>query len=157
VTFVMGITGLICAFTLQYWTSVIDWPINVGGKPLNSWPAFVPVMFELTVLFAGVSTVFALFALCGLPNHRKRAFDPSITRDRFAIMIDAPVHHHPTKHHDLFFGDHDELTAPSKPKLVNGKPAKPFEAKEAEQFLRAAGAKDIRAVYGEGWFDGWFS
>src|SRR4051812_33512415 len=45
VTLVAGGTGTICAFLLQYWTSAIDWPLVVGGKPFNSWPAFVPIMF----------------------------------------------------------------------------------------------------------------
>lgn len=87
VTFIMGITGCMAAFSLEYWTSAVDWPLIVGGKPFNSWPAFVPIMFELTVLFAGVSTVLALFAICRLPNVTKKSFDPSITRDRFAIWI----------------------------------------------------------------------
>src|SRR5689334_9955529 len=52
VTFAAGITGCSLGFLLQYWTSVVDWPLIVGGKPFNSWPAFVPVMFECTILFA---------------------------------------------------------------------------------------------------------
>lgn len=91
VTLGAGLTGFMCACALQYWTSAVDWPLNVGGKPLWSWPAFVPIMFELTVLFAGLATVGAMFLINGLPNTKKRAFDPNITRDRFAIMIDAPV------------------------------------------------------------------
>ena len=88
VTFTAGLTGFLCAFALQYWTSVIDWPLNVGGRPLNSWPAFVPVLFELTVLFAGISTFLSIIAFCRLPNLRKKSFDPSLTRDRFAILIE---------------------------------------------------------------------
>lgn len=89
VTFVFGLLGFLTAFGLQYWTSAIDWPLNVGGKPLNSWPAFVPIMFELTVLFAGISTVFGMFAFNRLPNITSKAFDPAITRDKFAILIEA--------------------------------------------------------------------
>jgi hypothetical protein len=88
VTFVAGITGTACAFALQYWTSAVDWPINVGGKPFNSWPAFVPVMFEVTILFAGLSTFGALLFFCKLPNLKRKAFDPEITRNKFAIMIE---------------------------------------------------------------------
>ena len=69
----------------------MDWPLIVGGKPFNSWPAFVPIMFELTVLFAGLSTVAAMFAFNGLPNIKRKAFDPSLTRDRFALVIEAPT------------------------------------------------------------------
>ena len=89
VTFVFGITGTTLAFLFQYWTSAMDWPINVGGKPLNSWPAFVPIMFEVTILLGGLSTVAALFALCKLPNIKKSLIDPSITRDRFALVIES--------------------------------------------------------------------
>jgi hypothetical protein len=88
VTFCAGGTGLMCAFALQYWTSAVSWPINVGGKPLNSWPAFVPVMFELTVLFAGLCTVAAMLIANGMPNIKRRSFDPRLTRDRFALIIE---------------------------------------------------------------------
>ena len=82
VTFVAGVTGFILAVTLQYWTSAVDWPLNVGGKPFFSWPAFVPIMFELTVLLAGLSTVAGMFVLNGLPNIKKKVFDPSLTCNR---------------------------------------------------------------------------
>ncbi|MGE0616765.1 MAG: DUF3341 domain-containing protein, partial [Bacteriovoracia bacterium] len=88
VSFGAGITGCLVGFGLQYWTSVIDWPINVGGKPMNSWPAFVPVMFELTILFTGIATVFGMFFFNRLPNITRKIFDPAITRDRFAIYIE---------------------------------------------------------------------
>lgn len=91
VTFAAGLTGCILGFTLQYWTSVVDWPLIVGGKPFNSWPAFVPVMFECTILFAGLATVGGMFIFNGLPNHHRKAFDPQLTRDRFAIVIETPV------------------------------------------------------------------
>jgi hypothetical protein len=99
----------------------MSWPINVGGKPLNSWPAFVPVMFELTVLFAGLSTVAAMFFANRLPNISKRGFDPGLTRDRFALIIE-----------------------PGKKKA--------FDPTQAESFLKQLGAKEVRAVYHEGWF-----
>src|SRR5579885_3487886 len=91
VTFVAGLTGCTVGFLLQYWTSAVDWPLNIGGKPFNSWPAFVPIMFELTVLFAGLCTVGAMFAFNGLPNVLRKAFDPGLTRDRYAIVIEAPI------------------------------------------------------------------
>lgn len=89
ITFAAAITGCTLGFCLQYWTSVVDWPINVGGKPFNSWPAFVPVMFECTILFAGLSTVGGMFFLNRLPNHKKKVFDPRITTDRFALVIES--------------------------------------------------------------------
>ena len=61
VTFFVGLTGLTLALTFQFYTSVLDWPLNVGGKPDNSTLAFIPISFELTVLLGGLSTVAALF------------------------------------------------------------------------------------------------
>ncbi len=135
VTFGAGLTGFCLAFLLQYWTSAVDWPIIVGGKPYNSWPAFVPIIFELTVLFAGLSTVGAMFLLNGLPNSRRKIFDPSITRDRFAIVIEAPT---PV--------DEEEEASPSLAQY------KAFSESEAAEFLRKVGAKDVRSVRSEGWF-----
>lgn len=66
VTFLAGAVGLAFGLWLQYWTSAVDWPLNVGGKPLDSLPAFIPVAFELTILFAGISTVLALLLRCRL-------------------------------------------------------------------------------------------
>jgi len=140
VTFVAGITGLSLAFLFQYWTSAVDWPINVGGKPMNSWPAFVPVMFELTVLLAGLFTVGALFAVLRLPNTSKKAFDPSLTRDRFALVIDAPE--------VKPVSEDDEEVAPKAVSTSH----KAFSESEAADFLKKLGAKDVRSVYNEGWF-----
>jgi hypothetical protein len=137
VTFGAGLTGCTLGFLLQYWTSAIDWPLNVGGKPFNSWPAFVPVMFELTILFAGLSTVAAMFLLNGLPNTRRKAFDPAITRDKFALFIEAP----PVSEDE----EGDEAAA-------RAKGFKRFAESEAADFLKAAGAREVRSVQAEGWF-----
>lgn len=59
ISFVSGITGCLLAFGFQIWSSAIDWPVNVGGKPFNSFPAFVPVAFEIAVLFGALITVAA--------------------------------------------------------------------------------------------------
>lgn len=134
VTFVAGATGFILAFALQYWTSAVDWPLNVGGKPFFSWPAFVPVMFELTVLLAGLSTVAGMFILNGLPNVKQRAFDPSLTNNRFAILIGTP----PSKK------EGDSQPVSTKFKM--------FQEKEAADFLKNLGASEVRTVYQEGWF-----
>lgn len=88
VTFAAGVTGCVCGFALQYWTSAVNWPVIVGGKPFNSWPAFIPVTFEATILFAGLATAAGMFVLNGLPNLKRKAFDPKLTRDRFALIIE---------------------------------------------------------------------
>lgn len=86
-TFIGGLTGFAIATHLQVWTSAFDWPINVGGKPMVSLPAFIPIMFELTVLLAGLSTAGFMFFLNGLPNLKPNPFDPRTTDDRFALYI----------------------------------------------------------------------
>jgi hypothetical protein len=87
VTFVAGALGLASAAALEIWTSAFDWPINIGGKPFISFPAFVPIMFELTVLIGGLCTVGALFWVCGLPNKTHQFLHPRITNDRFILYI----------------------------------------------------------------------
>lgn len=129
VTFLFGITGTVLAFLYQYWTSAIDWPLNVGGKPFNSWPAFVPVMFEVTVLLGGLSTFAAMLFFCRLPNRNKPLLDPSITKDKFALFIEAPI-----------IEDEEES---------NGVPIKKFNEDEAREFLIRIGAQNVRALYGE--------
>lgn len=88
VTFIAGLIGMSAGLALTYYTSVIDWPINVGGKPLFSLPAFVPVIFELTVLFAALSSVGAFFYLCGIgPGKNIPPIDEDLTCSKFAIYI----------------------------------------------------------------------
>ncbi len=87
VTFVGGIVGLASGLVLTYWTSAVDWPLNVGGKPFFSGPAFVPIMFELTILVAALSSVGALFVLCGFPKVDPPIIDPDLTSHKFAIFI----------------------------------------------------------------------
>lgn len=87
VTFVAGVTGLSCGLALTYWTSAVDWAINVGGKPFFSGPAFVPIMFELTILFAALASVGALFAACRLPQIDPPVIDPDLTSHKFALFI----------------------------------------------------------------------
>lgn len=89
VTFGAALTGLTTALTIQIGTMFVDWQINIGGKPFLPWPAFVPVSFELTVLFAGLTTVAVMFLSTGHPNFRPKVIDPRITRDRFALWISA--------------------------------------------------------------------
>jgi hypothetical protein len=87
VTFVAGCVGLLAGLALTYYTSAVDWAINVGGKPMFSLPAFVPILFELTVLFAALSSVGAFFYLCGIPRVDPPIIDKDITCHKFAIFI----------------------------------------------------------------------
>lgn len=87
VTFTAGCVGLLAALALVYYTSVIDWPINVGGRPMFSLPAFIPILFELTVLFAALSSVGALFYLCKMPKVDPPVIDKDLTCHKFAIFI----------------------------------------------------------------------
>ena len=89
VTFIFGILGFGSGLALTFWTSAIDWAINVGGKPFFSGPAFAPIMFELTILFAALSTVGAMFVLCRLPKVDPPIIDPALTSHKFALFIPA--------------------------------------------------------------------
>jgi hypothetical protein len=89
VCFLAGLTGASLALALQYYTSVVSWPLNVGGKPFNSLPAFIPVTFELTVLFAGLSTVGAFLLRARLFPGRAQAVLPRVTDDRFALAVEG--------------------------------------------------------------------
>lgn len=84
--FLFGVTGLTLALVLQYWTSKTNWPLDVGGKPFDSLPAFIPVAFELTVLLAGLGTVATFLVWARLfPGRRTTAPDTRVTDDRFVI------------------------------------------------------------------------
>lgn len=82
------IIGAALGFILQAWTSAVDWPTNIGGKPFVSWPAFVPVAFEAGVLLAGFCNLLALFAACNLfPRPKTIVLSRRITNDRFVVVI----------------------------------------------------------------------
>ncbi len=88
--FLFGITGTITAFTMIYYMLVQDWPMNIGGKPAFAFPDFIPVMFELTVLFCAFGMVFTFFYANHLfPGRAPRVMDLRATDDRFVIAIDA--------------------------------------------------------------------
>ena len=87
VTMVMGTVGLLGGLWLTWWTSAVNWPINVGGKPNFSLPAFIPIMFELTILFAALSSVAALFYVSKMPRVDPPSIDPDLTSHKFAIFI----------------------------------------------------------------------
>lgn len=87
VTFGAGLVGLLSALLLTWWTSAVNWPVNVGGKPFFSLPAFIPIVFELTVLFAALSSVAALFYFCRLPQIDPPVIDPDLTSHKFALFV----------------------------------------------------------------------
>jgi Alternative complex III, ActD subunit len=88
-----GIFGCVSGFMLQYWVSVIAYPINVGGRPFNSWPSFIPVTFEMTVLFAALSAVFGMILLNRLPEPHHPVFNVGrfalASSNRFFLCIEA--------------------------------------------------------------------
>lgn len=120
-TLVGGIAGATAGYALQYYTMAVDYPLNVGGRPLHSWPAFVPVTFELMVLCAALSATVSLFVLSGLPQPHHPLFGvPGFERasqDRFFLSFEA------------------------------SDPA--FEPDRARAFLERAGAREVSEVYDE--------
>ena len=88
-----GTIGALSGFALQYWVSVVAYPLDVGGKPYNSWPAFIPVVFECAILCAGLFTVLGMLALNGLPMPYHPVFNAPrfalASRDRYFLCIEA--------------------------------------------------------------------
>jgi len=117
---VCAVTGMSIALLMQWWMSAVDYPVVIAGKPYASWPAFVPVTFELTVLFSAFGAVLGMLAINQLPKHYHWVF----LSDRFAAASD-----------DKFFVS------------IEASDAK-FDAEETVSFLRSIGASHVELVEG---------
>ena len=99
-----GILGAVVGFGMQYFASVHHYPLNIGGRPLNSWPSFIPITFEVTILFASLTAVLGMLALNGLPRPHHPVFSAPgfelASRNRFFLLV---------LHYDPFF-DPDRAT-----------------------------------------------
>ena len=113
-----GLTGMATGFLLQYWASVIEYPMNVGGRPQASWITFIVPSYELTILFAALTAVIGMIVLSGLPQ----PYHPVFNVDRFAMASS-----------DKFF-------------LVVESADPKFDQKGTTEFLRSTGAKGVYDV-----------
>jgi len=88
-----GLCGCIGGYALEYWSSVMAYPLNIGGKPFHSWPAFIPVTFECTILVAALSAVLGMLGLNGLPQPYHPVFNVPrfalASRNRFFLCIES--------------------------------------------------------------------
>ena len=114
-----GILGMVAGFGLCYWVSTIAYPLNIGGRPFNSWPSFIPVTFELTILFASFAAVLSWILLSGLPM----PYHPVFNVDRFASG-----------------GSRDRLFL-----VIEASDAK-FDREKTRAFLQGLGAREVSDV-----------
>ena len=94
VCLVGGLMGLTTAFSMETWINVWAYPLNIGGRPLFSWPAFIIPAYEWTILFSGLAAAFGMFALCGLPQLYHPVFNAAnfragATTDKFFLCLEA--------------------------------------------------------------------
>ena len=113
-----GIVGGMAGYLMQYYVTVWNFPINIGGRPLHSWPSYIVITFEMTILLAAISAVMGLLALCGLPMLYHPVFNVPrfalASRNRFFLSIEAA----------------DPL----------------FDARATSEFLETLGAKEVSEV-----------
>lgn len=99
-----GIIGGFTGYLLQYYVTVWNFPLNIGGRPLHSWPSYIVITFEMTILFAALSAVLGLLALCGFPMPYHPVFNvprfASASRNRFFLCIESsdPLFDHDAVH-----------------------------------------------------------
>lgn len=114
----MAFCGMGTGFTLQYWASVIEYPLNIGGRPLATWPAFVVPSYELTILFSALTAAIGMIALNGLPQPYHPVFNVErftlASSDKFFLVIEAEDAH--------------------------------FTKEQTQQFLQSLGAKGVYDV-----------
>jgi Protein of unknown function (DUF3341) len=93
VVLIGGLIGGLSAYALQYWVAVITYPTNIGGRPYHSWPSFIIVTFELTILFGGLSSAIGMLALNGLPMPYHPVFNiaefAKATENKFFLVVEA--------------------------------------------------------------------
>lgn len=87
VTLVFCLLGFAFGTWFTWWVAAVDWPINIGGKPMWSLPAFIPIMFECTILFGALGSVGALLFVCGLPQVDPPVIDPAFSSHKFGLFI----------------------------------------------------------------------
>lgn len=119
ITLLGGILGGLGGYFLQWYSAVIDYPINVGGRPLHSWPSFIPATFELTILGAALAAVFGMLAMNGLPHLRHPVFNApdfgQVTRNRFFLCLPARDPHFDDKRSRNFLQDLQPLSVAEVP------------------------------------------
>lgn len=106
VTFIFGLAGLTFGTWFTWWASASDWPLIIGGKPMWSLPAFVPIMFELTILFGALSSVGALIFICGLPKVDPPIIDADLSCHKFGIFVPSDSVGYNAANLEKIFRDH---------------------------------------------------
>jgi Protein of unknown function (DUF3341) len=93
VVLVAGLIGAAVGFFMMWWTMAVDYPFDVGGRPLNSWPVFIPITFEVMILVASLAALFGMLFMNGLPKFYRPVFNverfAQATQDRFFLCIEA--------------------------------------------------------------------